>query len=372
MSQVDDVEQKRTELEKHRTAIRSIETEVRKVLAERKKLQSGGLFGLFGGKDPQRLEEVEMTLSILQIELADRRKQLKAALDAVEQAERRTERVAILPVAENEEHAARMVAATRFLERRLQTLGTMAATAVMGRESQRRPTMGRHRNSYNARAWQRGNMMSIVREQTERWEPLLDEAEWLADMVGIPLVLPRRFSSSPRPDAGPHPAKDVDLARRAQTLSGAEEFGLALDVARPVLQSLEMQCVDVREGLLEQFPKAGAVAISEDALFEGSSAGQSTGPAGSTDGLLDQWEKLRSCFDAIATVRRKGGSTMDYLDPMGAWQRHANTVRSHPMAIEHDLLPPTNDGSPVDDFVSRLLTEWPPLDARFAAQVEHD
>jgi hypothetical protein len=369
MSQADDVEQKRTELEQHRTAIRSIEAEVRKALAERKKLQSGGLFGLFGGRDPQRLEEVEMTLSVLQVELADRRKQLKEALDAVEQAERRTERVAILPVAENEEQAARMVAATRFLERKLQTLGTMAATAVMGRESHRRPSFGRHNNGYYARNLQRGNMMSVVREQTERWEPILDEAEWLADIVGIPLVLPRRFSSSPRPDAGPRPTTDVDFARRAQTLSGAEEFGLALDVARPAIQSFEMQCVEVREGLLEQFPNAGALAISEDALLVGSSAGES-GAAGASDDLSAQWEKLRTCFESIAAVRRKGGSTMDYLDPMGAWQRHANAVRRHPVAIEHDLLPPTNDGSPVDAFVSRLQAEWPPLDARFAEQIE--
>ncbi len=355
-------------LEAQRVAIRKIEADIRKALAERDKLKPSGFFGMFGrGGDPAKLEEVEMTLEILKVELADRRRELRTALKAVEEADTQARRDAMLPADVGDaETAARMILALERMEPLLGDLRTMALEATRARAAKGLgvTTGGEYRNYPGRRA----RMAHRTRVHTEGWERMLDEAEWLADIACFPLALPRRYEAPPRPPHAPRPTPEVKLAREANRIPSDHDFGPALEMVPSQLQQYATQAIHVREALGERFPEARTIAATTELdLHDASAPVAQPKSEDPTDVLLAEWEALRKTYTEICRAVQKRSGTMAFLDPVGGWQRRAAKVRENPVAIEHGLLPPVNESGDLAGFVARVQAEWPDLDARFAA-----
>ena len=150
------------------------------------------------------------------------------------------------------------------------------------------------------------------------------------------------------------------------------EFGAALALARSSIRQAQTHCVLARSAVEERFPGASALAANEPAdagLPRSDAPERSFGSR--PDALLQEWEDLRKCFAAIRAVHTgpTAARTVDYLDPVGRWQQQATRVREHEAAAALDLMPPVNDGASLDAFVTRLLAEFPALDARFREHV---
>jgi len=367
---MDELEQAKAEVTSHREGLRTTEAELKEARLERESLtSSGGLFGLFASApDPAKLEEIDTVIAVLQEEVRLRRQTLHEALQKMERMEADAARGAILPPGiDSLDRAVLCVQALRRLDPLLRDLERIASKADQARDAvpltRRAGRSGRAADPHAAA--KRG---SAVYKYTEGWEQLVDEAELLADVAGIPLVLPRRWDAEARPDHGPQPAPDVALARQQALAGGNQDFGLAIAFVRTDLEALQRKGWNIVEAVIETFPEASALAAERP--FEPMKAGrggqgaQQAGPAM----LEEHWRGLRDAHTALAALVARGARTVDYLDTLGLWQRHAQQVHKQPIAQDHGLLPPLNDGGDLQRFLATLLKEWPELDARYEAQ----
>lgn len=367
---MDELERARTEVATHREGLRKTEAELKEARLERESLtSSGGLFGLFASApDPAKLEEVDTVIAVLQEEVRIRRQTLHEALQKMERMEADAARGAILPPGIDDlDRAVLCVQALRKLEPLLRDLERIASKADQARDAvpltKRAGRNGRRADPHAAA--KRG---SAVYKHTEDWERLVDEAELMADVAGIPLVLPRRWDAQARPDHGPQPAPDVALARQQALAGGNQDFGLAIAFVRTDLEALQRKGWNIVEAVIEKFPEASALAAERP--FEPMEAGRGgQGPQQAGPALLEKhWTGLREAHTALAALVGRGARTVDYLDTLGLWQRHAQQVHKLPIAQRHGLLPPLNDGGDLQRFLATLLKAWPELDARYESQ----
>jgi len=371
---VDQLADARAEVETHRVGLRKVEDELRAALEARDELQPSGLLGMFrASPDPARMEELDAVIEVLKEELKIRRQTVHQARQAVEEQESNIARGAAMPTQVVDLASAVVtVQGLKRLDRLLTELRTIAARAEQARDAVPMTRSG-GRGQRRADPAAPAKRASAVAEHTDNWEPLVDRAELVADLVAFPLVLPRRWDADARPDHAPQPTAEMALARQAATTQSREDFGVAIAFTRTDIDQQRRRIWTMLEVVKENYPRAeeGGATQPFDPLqaivHETAAKAPSADPGPE---LRKQWEALRSTHDALAALSARGARTIDYLDTMAHWQRQAMAVGQLPIARAHQLLPPVNEGGNLSAFVARLLAEWPALDERYGQVVE--
>lgn len=366
---MDELEDARAAVEAHRDGLRRVEDELRTALEEEERLQPRGLLALFRPPpDPARMEELGAVIEVLKEELKIRRQTFNEALKAAEEQESNIARGAQLPaMVVDLETAVIAVQSLKSLERLFPKLQNIAARAESARDAVPLTRSGGRHGGRRPDPHAAAKKMTAVVQHTDGWEDGVDQAELLADIVGIPLMLPRRWEAGPRPDHSPQPAADVALARGAAVARTLEEFGLAMSFVRVELDGLQRRIWAILETVMERHPDAQGTAASQpfDPMQVVARTPPPTAPGADSWAELDTaWQALRSTQVSLAALAARGARTVDYLDVMARWQRLAQEAGRLPLVREHQLVPPVNEGD-LQGFVARLLAEWPALDARF-------
>lgn len=353
-----------SEVEAQREAIRRVEADLRQAIAQRKQLAPGGLFGIFRKPDPKQLAEAELLCEVLKVELQDRRTRLRGALEAAERSQLPSREPPLETTgADDVESATRTLRAYIRLADLLETLHGIAGQVGRSRENQRR-SIRRHRRPSSLLPYE-PTVATNVRRETVSWDTYLDEAELLADLVGLVLVLPRRHPAASRPPNAPPEPPDLAAARRAEILGDSREFGTALELSLHRIDRLKTQVIHARSAARERCPEAWTRALAAspfDPIAAVAPAGSAGGP---TEQLVAHWTALRTLFRTLTALRQRRARTLEYLDPAGEWQRRAEAVVALDASVHQGLLPPRNQSGDLPLFVERLETEWPALDARF-------
>jgi hypothetical protein len=368
----DELKQAEAEVEAHRASIREAEQALASAREELERLTPSGMLGWFrGSPDPDRVDQLEAVIPVLKADLRSRRELYNMAREVLEQLQIHGSSAPVGTDVADAEAAARSLAAVTRLDHRLTKLLGMAVAADTAREAVPLTRRG-HRGSRTADPLAPQKRATAVAKHTEQWETVLDEAELLADIVGLPVVLPRRHRPVKRPPGAPVPDADVALARAESRFQRSEDFSAAISLVRSQIEGYQRRAWNTRTALVERFPEAEALAgelpfdLSE--FLQATAPGEADGDAAGWAELTVQWKGLRAAYQVIDRLASDPRArTVDLLDPVGRWQRHATEVHEQPYAKQQGLLPPLNDGADLQAFVQRLRSEWPELDARYEA-----
>ncbi|TVQ92554.1 MAG: hypothetical protein EA397_07020 [Deltaproteobacteria bacterium] len=359
---MDELENARSELQAHREALRATEVELAEKLDQLASVAPRGWLGrLVKRSDPGLAAEIRNEIVEIKSKLRQSRERVQAALAEVERIEREAERDAMVPARAVDPASAALV--LRVLERLgplLVRLLSLSGAAKRDRAAQRGPKKGRRRFT-DSRSKQ---------GSAPDWDRGVAEAEILADAAGLPLTLPRYRASAPRPAGYPQPSPAIAMARQAALAGPQGDFALVMEMAESQLRQVEAQRVLMVAAIERRYPEARDLAaqIECDAEFRwlGTSSEEQRGVVGEQQ-LIEAWEALTRTYEALRRGVERGDRVVELLGPVGQWQRQVRVIRDLPLAQEHDLLPPTNEGTEMTIFVERLQEIWPSLNARFLA-----
>ena len=375
-------------VEARRAEIRTIKQQIREEVAAAMQLSGvGGMWAKLTGKYEQQVEEAEKVVLTLRADLADKQRRLEVAereLASARERAKRAQEPTTEPRGDTASPAAPVSAAPTAagqavpgdalgqLEKLEEVLRQLRRTAdrIEERAALAGPTFDPMKHSVSsgrggARSLQKTARALVSKPSTDlgsvgiRWEGLVEDAEVLADHLGLLLALPRMAST----DGGigrshavtAHPGSAP--ARGGMRTSDVSTFAGFVKACVPSIDDLIDDVIAARDAASRGDEGGMRAALAS------SRGGASGGAAGDARAqLASQWDTLFGIAKILDREAKPGARTADLLGPMSRWNQQATATRAYAEAHGLNPIPPINQGGDLLGFVDGLRAMLPMLE----------
>mgnify|MGYP000120537853 CR=1 FL=1 len=376
------------EVERHREESRKVSGQLQTIIRETMQLSGvRGVVARITGRYERHVQDAEMVVAVLREELAVHRKKLAEAEDRLDKAraaaKARAEELAALG-ALGGDTAQRLLDGLDELEAVHRLDGIEQLQVVLKRARQHVGKLERKAQTAATLSRSAGGVMGQLATLTgpgvpdqplgevgSRWEIDLEEAEELADRLGVLLALPRVGDASAQSTVSgalrAHAHPDSASARRALVFDDMNDLAKALERATPELDGLLEQLREAHREIVARYPEAPGQleATRAAAAAAGDQAVTLRTPAGNRrqaqKAFVRHWERLLDLAEQLDRAAVPTARTADLLGPMAQWNQAATAARELGELHELSPLPPLNQGGDLHGFVDRLRGQLPQL-----------
>ena len=362
----DDVKQAMERVETLRAEIRTLDEQLRGVVAETMKLSGvGGMWAKLTGTYDKQVEEAERVVLTLRADLADKQQRLETAERGLTSARQRAQAAwsPDVPVAPSASSSAQpgdtagqlatLEDVLRQLRRAAERIGERAGMAAPGPVQDPAGRMTTYRRGEGLKMVGAGRSNTDLGSVGARWESLVDDAERLADHLGIYLALPRLLTASARSHSV-HAHPDSAPARSRMGTSDVADFASAVEASVPSIEDWITEVRAARRGQARGDAAGGRAA--------GVAAPAETPSSDVRAQLASQWDTLFGIAEILDREAKPGTRTADLLGPMSRWNQQATATRAYAEAHGLNPIPPINQGGDLLGFVDGLRAMLPMLE----------